>query len=385
VSHEPKIKVAIIGGGQLGYMLCEAAHQLNLEIVIVTADAQAPALRIADYSIISPLTSPGLGARIAAAADAVTFEFEAVPDELLMELEQHLDTVSVRPAPAVLRLLKNKARQKAWLVDHNFPTLRYQEVSAAMVNDRVWLQDIPLPFVQKAQEGGYDGYGVQIIRAEEQLDSLWPVPSIVEPCLEGVRELAVVAARSSAGQCIAYPPVELCFDPHKNILDYVVAPAALPERVNAQAMNIARSIIEQLQGVGVFAVELFLTQDDELLVNEISPRVHNSGHHTLEACVTSQFEQHMRAVAGMPLASAEQLIPCVMKNILFEDSLAELLHLGPGRIPSSNDSIWVHWYGKTSARPGRKMGHITCIGPDTTAAREQVSETLAGLTSSKGS
>jgi len=238
--------------------------------------------------------------------------------------------------------------------------------------------------VQKTQEGGYDGLGVQIIHDSEQLDQLWPVPSIIETYLGGARELAVVVARSVSGEVEIYPAVEMVVNHGLNILDVVIAPAELPDSLHEGARSLAKSVIEQLECIGVLAVEMFLTTDGELLVNEISPRVHNSGHHTLESCPVSQFEQHIRAVAGMALAKAEQSLPSVMKNIIYDDSLSPLVGLRPGRLSTEEESVRFHWYGKKEARPGRKMGHITCVGADGVSGRQRILETLENVVSHHG-
>ena len=378
--------VAIIGAGQLGFLLCEAARHIGVNTVVVSTDSVSPAVAIADAVIVAPLEDPTLAEQIAAQADVVTFEFEAVPEVLLEQLEvlEQQGRLKVHPALAVLRLLKNKARQKAWFKQHDFPSVAYQEISAEQAADADFIAQLTLPFVQKAQEGGYDGYGVQIIMTTDDLAKLWPVPSIIETFLTEPRELAVVTVRSVAGETIAYPPVELAVDQSRNILEMVIAPARLSADVSEQAMTLAREVAEQLGGVGVFAVEMFLLDSGEILINEVSPRVHNSGHHTLESCVASQFEQHMRAVAGMPLASAEQIAPSVMKNVLYDDSMAPLVGLQPGLLTVDDETISVHWYGKQEGRPGRKMGHITCLSNDPAVARKNMDKALVDLCLPRG-
>lgn len=373
--------VAIIGGGQLGYLLCEAARPLGIGTLIVTPDPDAPALKAADETIVADYREPGLARQIAAAATTVTFEFEAVPEELLAALES--EPLHIYPALAVLRLLKNKARQKDWMVAHDIPTAEYIAVTADEVTGRTFIDKVSFPFVQKAQEGGYDGYGVQIIRNAAELERLWPVPSIIESFLHDARELAVVAARSVSGETEVYPPVELTVDEARNILDMVIVPAPLTPGLSAEAESLARSVVEglgEIGGVGVFAVEMFLA-DGKLLVNEISPRVHNSGHHTIESCTVSQFEQHMRAVAGLPLAAVKLATSAVMKNILYEDALAPLIESEPGLLPVPTESVSVHWYGKKHPRAGRKMGHATCVGVEPAQGSKLIDETLAGLVS----
>ncbi|MGI9259931.1 MAG: 5-(carboxyamino)imidazole ribonucleotide synthase [Gammaproteobacteria bacterium] len=386
IAAETASRVAIIGGGQLGFLLCKAARKLGIRTLIVTPDAAAPALTAADDSIICPYDSPQLAERLASSVDVVTFEFEAVPDVLLLGLEEEMPkgSIAVRPDPAVLRLVKNKARQKAWLRDQRIPTAAFQEISEREARNKDFVATASFPLVQKTQEGGYDGLGVQIIHDAAKLDQLWPVPSIIETYLSGARELAVVVARSVSGEVEIYPAVEMVVDQGLNLLDVVIAPAELPDSVHEGARSLARSVIERLECVGVLAVELFLTSDGELLVNEISPRVHNSGHHTLESCAVSQFEQHIRAVTGMSLAKAEQSLPSVMKNIIYDDSLSPLVGLSPGRLSTENESVRFHWYGKQEARPGRKMGHITCVGADGVSGRRMILETLENVISFHG-
>ena len=378
--------VAIIGGGQLGFLLCRAARALGIRTLVVTSDPAAPALTVADDSIVCPYDSPKLAERLASNVDVVTFEFEAVPDKLLLELEAEMlkGSMVVRPDPAVLRLVKNKARQKAWLQEHGIPTAAFKEISAAEARSKDFAATATLPFVQKTQEGGYDGLGVQIIHDSDDLDRLWPVPSIIETYLSGARELAVVVARSVSGEVESFPAVEMVVNQDLNLLDVVIAPAELPDPLHERAKALASTVIERLDCVGVLAVEMFLSSDGELLVNEVAPRVHNSGHHTLESCPVSQFEQHIRAVSGMALAKAEQSLPSVMKNIIYDDSLSPLVGLGPGPLSTREERIRFHWYGKKEARPGRKMGHITCVGADRVSGRRRIMETLENVVSLHG-
>ncbi len=378
--------VAIIGAGQLGFLLCEAAKPLGIKTLVVTPDETAPAIQIADAAIVAPLESDGLAAEIAAQVDVVTFEFEAVAEPLLAGLKQQESEgrIRINPAVEVLSLLKNKARQKAWFLEQGFPTAGYQEVTAEQAADPDFVSQLSVPLVQKSQEGGYDGYGVQILHTEAELKNFWPVPSIVETFLGGARELGVVTVRSEAGETVAYPPVELAVDQARNILDVVIAPAQLPAAVMDEARALGTAVSEALGGVGVFAIEMFLMNDTEILINEVSPRVHNSGHHSLESADASQFEQHMRAVAGLPLGSTEQARPAVMKNILYDDSFAPLVGLPPGRLRVADSSVTVHWYGKKEGRPGRKMGHVSCISDDPAVASQVMDQALRELCESKG-
>jgi 5-(carboxyamino)imidazole ribonucleotide synthase len=369
-------RLAIVGGGQLGLLLSQAAHKLGISSVIVTPDADAPALAAADSSIISALDAPNLAERIAELADVVTFEFEAVPPALLNELArmEQSGQLEVRPGVDAFLLLQNKATQKAWLKQHGVPTLPFAAVSRPPEMVEQLIEQFGLPFVQKSQVGGYDGYGVQIIRSREELDALWDRPSIIEPLLEDPLEIAVVVARSVSGDIITYPPVRMTFDHERNILDAVILPSGCSAEIEERARQLACSIVAKLDTTGIFAVEMFLSKDDEMVVNEISPRVHNSGHLTLESASVSQFEQHVRAVCNLPLAQPVATTPAaVMSNLLYSDDLQFMLGQAPGRTVC-NENLCFYWYGKTEARLGRKMGHMTSIANDPEQAREHMNQ-----------
>ncbi len=378
----PDGALAIIGGGQLGMLLCMAARGLGVRTLIVTPDATAPALFFADESIVADLESDGLAARIAGTADIATFEFEAVPRRLLEGLasEEAAGRLVVHPAIATLRLLQNKAEQKQWLVANAFPTLPFRVVQNARAEATELVNEFGLPLVQKAQTGGYDGYGVQIIRSASELDDLWEVPSIVEPCLDQPTELGVVVARSASGELAVYPPVRMTFDHARNILDAVILPSGFTGAIDKRAAQLGREVIDRLGSVGVFAVEMFLTQNDELVINEISPRVHNSGHLTLETAAVSQFEQHVRAVCNLPLAEpGSKAKAAVMRNLLYSARLEPMLAFGPGLVESDNPDVFLYWYGKREGREGRKMGHVTCLCADPDEAARQVDAALGSV------
>ena len=388
MNKTPVGTLAIIGAGQLGFFLCTAARELGVRTLVVTPDADAPATAAADNALLTPLDAPDLAAAIAARADFCTFEFENVPDALVADLAQlqQQGQIKVNPDPAVLSLLKNKARQKKWLAEKGFPTLPFEvfDTPPEQVGDALTM--VRPPLVQKAQQGGYDGYGVQVLKTAADLKRMWPVPSLVEPYLHSVREIAVLAARSISGDVKVYAPTDLEFAPEGNILDWVTAPAVLPEALRDAAQQLAADIVRALNGVGVFAVEMFLVDDARtaaagLVVNEISPRVHNTGHHTLESCITSQFAQHVRAVTGMALGDVRQTAPATMQNLLYDDHLAGLCGFGAELVPTGEPAVVLHWYGKRDPRAGRKMGHITCTGLAPEAAKRQISVTLSAVTS----
>ena len=380
-------KLVIVGAGQLGYLLCEAAESLGVVTTVVSPDPAAPATLVANQVIVSSFDADGLAEKIAACGRFVTFELEDIPDKLLDELaeQEQLGRVVVNPSTQLLALAKNKARQKAWLMDNDFPTLPYIAVAAPETIVRDPALAPKLPCVQKAQTGGYDGYGVQIIRTQTELANAWPVPSIFETYLENPVELAVIVARAASGETSVYDPVRLCFDPAANILDVVYSPSGLSASIEERARSLAEQLVAKLDGVGIYAIEMFVDErNDQIFINELSPRVHNSGHHTIEACQASQFEQHVRAVCNLPLHPAQHESHAVMRNLLYSDSLKSLLSRPPGRIDTGDPLVYFHWYGKQTARPGRKMGHITCLEENGEVAASRIAATLAKITGESG-
>jgi len=361
-------QLTIIGGGQLGLYLCQAAQPLGIRTQVVSADSTAPAMGIADSTIVSDYDVPGLAQQIAEHADVVTFEFEDVSDVLLDELEalEQAGEFIIRPSIDTLRLIKNKASQKTWLAEQNFPTQPFVIEESPVENFAELVRQFGLPLVQKAQTGGYDGYGVQVLAAGSEAKDMWPVPSLIEQYLERPVELGVVVARSVAGEIVSYPPVRMAFDHDRNILDAVVQPTGLSASIDKQATELARQVVERLEGVGIFAVELFLDEgrekNDQLLVNEIAPRVHNSGHITLDSDKVSQFEQHVRAVCALPLTEPDTSPPAaVMRNLLYSDRMAQLVEHAKGPLKVSQDGVSLYWYGKQEGRDGRKMGHTNIL------------------------
>ena len=356
--------VGIMGGGQLGMLLCQAARRLELETTVLTPLPTDPAAACCDHLLPGRLDDVEAAAKLVQATDVITFEIESVAPQVLRYLDsaEHLGHARVAPSPAILLLLQNKALQKDWLERNGFPTAPHLSLTTEEIDAEGLVARFGLPFVQKAQRGGYDGRGVQIIRGRDDLPGLWPTPSMFEPFLPEVRELAVLVARGASGATATYDPVSLTFNAEHNILETVTAPAQVPEGIAEAAARLAEAVITKLDGVGLFAVELFLTEQNELLINEISPRVHNAGHHTLEACETSQFEQHLRAITGLPLGSVSLRRPAVMRNLLYTDDLEPLCGWGPRTLAGDREGTYVHWYGKRDPRPYRKMGHITCLG-----------------------
>ncbi len=375
------LRVGILGGGQLGRYLCQAARKLHMETIVLTSDPESPASHTADRLVIGSLDSVDAATRLTAASDVITFEIESIGPEVLLSLAdaERRGKVRVAPGVSVLQKLQNKALQKKWLVRSGLPTLPFRALPATFPRPERLTRKFGLPLVQKAQLGGYDGRGVQILKTEEDMRNFWPVPSVVEHYLPNAREIAVLVARGHDGSLMAYPPVSMTFDPVQNVLLEVTSPADVSTGIAKRAEAIATYAVERLGGVGLFAVELFLSAEQTLFINEISPRVHNAGHHTLESCPTSQFEQHIRAIAGLPLGQVTQARPAIMRNLLGATAASQTepkLNADPG---ARAENVFVHWYGKREPRPGRKMGHITCLQDEPGTARTLLNATIETL------
>ncbi len=369
--------VGILGGGQLGLYLCRAAQELGLKTHVVAPDQAAPALAIADEAIVASLEDPRAAEKLIRTCDVVTFEIESIGDEVLNVLTQYASAgdILVAPDPSILRMVQNKATQKAWLKRNGFRTSDYIIVDNPSAEAARIASHFGFPFVQKVQRGGYDGRGVQIIRHARDLASLFPVASVIEAFVPIKHELGVVLARGYDGEKQCFATVAMEFDGEHNILERVLSPAPVEEALRSHAQQFAQEIIDRCRGVGVFAVEFFAT-DEELLVNEISPRVHNTGHLTLDACAYSQFEQHLRAIAKLPLGSTTQRAPAVMHNILASPAYANICAVDPSRFANTPADSYIYWYGKRAATPWRKMGHITTVGTTIEQATTRADDAL---------
>lgn len=355
----PLMRIGMIGGGQLGKMTAQIAKKMGFYLTVLDPTPQCPAAQIADAQIVGSLYDAEKLKQLAQVSDVLTYEVEHVDTITLKALAE--SGVIIRPTPALLEIIQDKLLQKQTLAHHGIPVPQFEQVDKVT---KEYLDTVSFPIVQKARTGGYDGKGVVILRSIEDLDKALPTASMIEEYIDLDKELAVVVARSIKGEVVCYPVVEMVFDDQTNICDIVAAPAQIEPSLAAEATQIAVETIEKLAGVGVFGVEMFLTKQGKILVNEIAPRPHNSGHYTIEACVTCQFEQHLRAIAGLPLGSTQLLTPAVMWNLLGEqgyqgtpviEGLAEALAI---------KGLSFHLYGKHKTQPFRKMGHITII--DTT-------------------
>jgi 5-(carboxyamino)imidazole ribonucleotide synthase len=352
------LKLGIIGGGQLGKIMSQKAKKMGFHVTILDPTYNCPAAQVSDKHIVADFYDNVKLEQIVQENDVTTFELEHVDMTVLKKLydEGH----NIHPSPYIMELIQNKYEQKKFLAEHGIPTSDYKDVKAP--HD---LAALGFPVVQKAKLGGYDGQGVQILKSQEEADTIAiKADSFIEEMVDIDKELAVLVARNIEGETSCYPVVEMLFDDRTNICDSVMAPARISNKIYQEAVNISVKSIEALGGVGIFGVELFLTKDGKVLVNEIAPRPHNSGHYTVEACATSQFEQIIRAVTNLPLGSTKLISPAVMINLLGEEGYA-----GEPFIEGIHDALEIpelsfHFYAKTYTKPFRKMGHVTVLDDD---------------------
>ncbi len=363
----PGSTIGVLGSGQLGRMLAIAARRMGYRVHTLSPDRDSPTGQIADREVVAAYDDLDAVREFAAGVDVVTFEFENVSSQAAEAAES---LVPVRPSGSVLRTTQNRLREKRFLSEGGFPCPRFAEVRSEEELARA-AAEVGLPGVLKTAGFGYDGKGQRIVRSLGELKAAWAelgaCPAILEQFVEFECELSVVAARGTDGSFAHYGAV---WNTHRNhILDVTVSPAPLPEPVRREAAELARAILEALDVVGVLCVEMFLAPRGRLLVNELAPRPHNSGHFTFDACVTSQFEQQLRAVCGLPLGSTEQTRPAAMANLLGDLwSRGEPDWESALRFPE----VKLHLYGKAEARPGRKMGHLTALAETGAKARETV-------------
>lgn len=367
----PLAHVGIVGGGQLGRMMIYRAKKLGMKVSVLEAESDAPAAAIADRFVSGSLYDEAAIRELGRGCDVVTYEIEHLSVDALEELER--EGCPVHPSPSVLRIIQDKLIQKQTLERAGIALPRFAEVvpQQSVEATAEEIRNFGLPCVQKARTGGYDGRGVAVLETEQDLESPLEGATMVEDLIDVETELAIIVGRAVDGETAIFPPVGMRFRPGANVLEWLEAPAEIPEGTALRAREEAVRAVEALGGVGVFAVELFVERGGRILVNEIAPRPHNSGHFTIEACATDQFEQHLRAVCGLPLGSTNQLSPAVMLNLLGEpgyrgtpvvEGLDDILRM---------EGVEFHWYGKRETRPHRKMGHVTILDRTIEGARER--------------
>lgn len=371
--------LGILGGGQLGKMLIAATRRMDIAVSVLDPSPDAPCSIGSNRFTVGDFKDYDTVYQFGKTVDALTIEIEHVNIDALEALEK--EGLPVYPSPRVLRIIQDKSVQKDFYIQNHIPTAPYQKFNGKKaLLEAVEKGDIPgESFVWKADQGGYDGRGVQVVHRKTDIDQIPDVPCIVEDLIPFKTELAVIVARSTDGHTRTYPVVEMEFHPVANQVEYVLCPARISEEIARKAHMAALKTAEAFGTAGVMAVEMFLTQSDEILVNETAPRVHNSGHYSIEGAYTSQFEQHIRAVLGLPLGDPQSKVPAVMVNLVGEEGFfGDVLYDGIEHVMAM-DGVSVHIYGKRQTRPFRKMGHITVTAPDIASARstaEKVKQTI---------
>ena len=359
-------RLGILGGGQLGKMLLYETRKWDVYTKVLDQAADAPCRMSCNEFVQGDLLDYATVVSFGQGLDVLTIEIENVNVEALKTLKQQ--GVKVFPEPEALEIIRNKSLQKTFYLNHGIPTSPFKTYDSkdALLNDA-----LHFPCVWKSAEFGYDGKGVQILKSAEDLHTLPDTPCLIEEKVEFEHELAVIVARNEQGEVTTYPVVQMDFHPTANQVEYVVCPAAIPEHVAEKAKEIALRVATELQITGLLAVELFLDKEQHILVNEVAPRPHNSGHYSIEASYTNQFEQHLRAILDLPLGNTDSKAIGIMVNLVG----AEPYH-GPVVYENINTvlamkGVSVHIYGKTETRPFRKMGHVTVVDTDRASAYQK--------------
>jgi 5-(carboxyamino)imidazole ribonucleotide synthase len=358
--HSPTpLKIGILGGGQLGRMLLQAAANYPVETFVMENDPECPAAHLCHHFTKGNIRNFDDVYAFGKSLDALTIEIENVNTDALEKLEE--EGKKIYPKPSVLKTIRNKILQKEYYKKHEIPTAEFiitQDLQDLNKNEGF------LPAVHKIGEGGYDGRGVQLLKSKDDLAKGFDAPSVLEKMVPVAKEIAQMVAVSQSGETTLYPPVEMVFDPMLNLLDYQLCPAAIDEKTLWKVEAIALSVVRNFKSPGIFAVELFVEKDGDVLVNETAPRVHNSGHHTIEAHYSSQFDMLWRVMLNYPLGHTDPIMPSVMVNVIGAEG-----HSGDVQYENLDEVLkienaFVHLYGKKQTKPGRKMGHVTILSKE---------------------
>jgi 5-(carboxyamino)imidazole ribonucleotide synthase len=350
------LKVGILGGGQLGRMLLQAAANYPVETHVLESDDDCPAAHLCRFFVKGSIRDFDTVYNFGKTLDAITIEIENVNIDALEKLEE--EGVKVYPQPAVLRTIKNKAAQKRYYTEFGIPTAEYAILSN---KNEIAAHSHLLPAVHKSAEGGYDGKGVEIIETLADAEKGFEEEGVLEKKVKIKKEIAQIVAVDLMGKTALYPPVEMIFNKNLNLLDYQLSPAEIPQKVLWKVEAIALSVVRNFKSPGIFAVELFVDHNDDVLVNETAPRVHNSGHHTIEAHYSSQFDMLWRIMLGYPLGNTKPILSSAMINLIGEEGNSGPAHYAGLEDVLKIDNAFVHIYGKVVTKPGRKMGHITVM------------------------
>lgn len=340
----------------MGRMLLQAAANYPVETHVMEKDPDCPAAHLCHRFVQGDIRNFDDVYNFGKGLGALTIEIESVNEDALERLET--EGVKVYPRVAALRTIKNKITQKHFYKENNIPTAEYQVTgNLAELRSRTEF----LPAVHKIGAGGYDGRGVQVLRQKEDMDKGFDVPSVLEKLVNIHKEVAQLIAVNAKGETALYPPVDMIFDPRLNMLDYQISPADLPQNTLWKMEAIAMRVVKELKSPGIFAVELFVTREGEVFVNETAPRVHNSGHHTIEGNYSSQFDMLWRVILGYPLGNADAILPGAIVNLVGEQGHQGAAHYEGLDEVLAMDNVFVHIYGKKETRAGRKMGHVTIL------------------------
>jgi len=376
--YSSDFKLGVLGGGQLGRMLLTETQKFDIHTSILDGNKNAPCAAICNTFVVGDLLDFDAVYNFGKTVDLLTIEIENVNLDALDKLE--LEGLTIYPKPKDLRIIQSKAKQKNFYFDNNIPTAPFSHF--AFLEELVHCIEnniIDFPFVWKAARFGYDGNGVKIVRNFTDLESLPNVECITEQLIPFQNELAVIVAKNANGETTTYPVVEMEFHPEANQVEYVICPARIENTVAKKAREMALKVVDKLDFIGLLAVEMFQTETNEILVNEVAPRPHNSGHYSIEASYTNQFEQHLRSILNLPLGNTESKVAGIMVNLVGDEGFS-------GDVVYENiedvlkiDGVTPHIYGKKETRPFRKMGHVTIVNKDINKARataQKVKETI---------
>jgi 5-(carboxyamino)imidazole ribonucleotide synthase len=360
------LKLGILGGGQLGRMLIQQAINYNVTVKVLDPDREAPCRKLCDEFVVGSLGDYETVYKFGKKVDLLTIEIEKVNVDALEQLER--EGVLVYPQPRIIRLIQDKGLQKQFFKENDIPTAPFKVISSV---DELKQTGFSYPYIQKLRRDGYDGRGVYKVADESSLANAFTEPSLVEQMIDFEKEISVIVARNENGEIATFPLVEMEFNPKVNLVEFLISPSTFSQEIQKEADRIARKIAEDLKIIGLLAVEMFLTKDGRILVNELAPRPHNSGHQSIEGNVVSQFEQHLRAIFNQPMGDTACIGNAVMINVLGEPGYeGPAVYQGIEKILKC-PGVYVHLYGKALTKPFRKMGHVTVVDQDREKAIEK--------------
>ncbi len=367
--YDKDFKLGVLGGGQLGRMLIQQAISWDVNVYCLDPSAEAPCREIANGFTQGDFNDYEAVIAFGRDKDVLTIEIEHVNTKALRELEE--EGVKVYPQTRIIELVQDKGAQKAFYKEHGFPTSDFVLIEG---KDEVTTHFKEGGIVQKLRRGGYDGRGVQLLRTESELQNAFDAPSVIEDLVDIEKELGVIVARNPKGEVRSFPVVDMEFNAEANLVEFLYAPANISDELEKEARDLAERLISELDMVGLLAVEMFLDKQGNLLINEIAPRPHNSGHHTIEGNYNSQYALHLRSILSMHLGSTDTIKPSAMLNLLGEKGYEGPVYYEGLDEALEIQGVFVHIYGKKITKPFRKMGHVTVLGDDFNQLRNKIDE-----------